>query len=556
MKSYLLSLTPALVIAFAACSSEPTAVEPQSLKITPHTTDAQVGGEAVSFTATLAGVTGDVVWALVPEVGTLSNLTGSETSYTPPASATTPAMVMLTASAGDLSTFALISLTSVSDTHRVLRVNPETGVDTNDGSSNAPLKTIRRALTLADAGTALHLAGGVYSEASGETFLEVTDGESGYLVPASVKITADPNDDAKPVVIRNDAAVRDAFRFAGDGRLTGVRLEGFNRGLFATTGIQLLNDVTMLSLSESGVALEGSASLSCTDCNISMAGGIAFNLKDTARLRVDGASSINATSPANEPTLVAVYLQEGSQAEAVLDLVGGTSRGTHAVAGGKLTLRNVDVHLRRNHRDGIFVGPEGHLALFDGRVAGGYFASGDSMEALNSSGTLTINGTIFEDNPGGSLSLDGGVVDIRNAVFQNIGVPDAVFGGNGLNAIVVDGATALKMRGTEIRNVKEAGNYNPPTPGTHGTGLYITDASGGIDLGTAAEPGRNHFQDCGMTCLEVGQSAGTRTVQAVGNTWEPGEQGADADGRYGPRLVDEGSFGRNFRVNNTSSIQF
>lgn len=522
---------------------------PQSLKITPRTTEARVGGAAVLLTATLEGLENEVVWTIVPEVGTLSNLTGLETSYTPPSDAATPTTVVITASAGDLSAFAFISLTSASVTRHVLYVNPEAGVDTNDGSESAPLRTIRRALTHAEEGTIVYLAGGEYSEASGETYLEVTDGQEGYLVPEGVEIAPDPNDQTLPVIIRNDAAPRDAFRFAGDGKLSGVRLEGFNRGLSATKGTQILNDVTMLSLNEFGVDLDGTARLSCTGCRISMARGVAFSLDDSTRLWVDGASSINTLSPENEPNLLAIYLLAGSQAEAVMDLGGGTSRTSHAVAGGKLTLRDVDVRLRERQGDLMIVTADGSLTIFDGRVSGGYFINGDMYrEALTSNGTLTVNGTVFEGNKGGSLSLDGGSAEIHNAVFQNIGDRDAVFAGHGLYAVLVTDEVALRMRGTQIRNVTAAGNYTPPTPGTDGGAIMIGDASGGIDLGTEGSPGRNHFQDCGLTCLTVSQGAGNHTVQAVGNTWNPEEQGADEDGRYGPQLIEEGTWGSNFFV--------
>ncbi len=552
MRRYLLVLTPLLLIALTACSQPSPKPQAQSLAITPKTAEAQVGTAPVLFTATLEGVSGNVTWALEPEIGTLSDVTGLETSYAPPASADAGTTVVLTASAGDLSANASITLT-----RKVIHVDPVAGLDGNDGSADAPVKTVRRALTLAEDGTAVYLAGGDYSEASGETYLEVSDGMEGYLVPVGVEITADPNENGLPVAISNDGTAREAFRFVGDGKISDVRLEGFNVGITASTGTQHIHDVTMLAIGEIGISLAGTAEMSCTNCNISMARGFALKLDGSGKLRVDGVSSINSMSPTNEPYLAAIYLVEDSQAEAVLNLDGGSSWGSHSVAGGKLTLRDVDVRLRSDQGDTMYVGAEGQLAMFDGRVSGGYFDDGaNSSEALFSSGTLAINGTVFEDNPAGALRLDGGSVDIRNAVFQNIGDADTVFHGYGLNAIVVEGGTVLKMRGTQIHNVKEAGNYDPPTPGTHGVGIYITDTSGGIDLGTAAEPGRNHFHDCGLTCLEVGQNAGTRTVQAVGNSWTPNEQGADGDGRYGSQLVDNGSWGRNFRVNDTSSIQF
>lgn len=553
MRRYLLLLAPLVLIALAACSQPNVKLEPKSIAITPKTAAAQVGGEAIAFTATLEGLSGDVTWTLEPaDIGTLSHVTGLETSYAPPASAEGGTTMVLTASVGNVSASASITLTK-----KGIHVDPVAGADANDGSVDTPVKTVRRALTLAEGGTTVYLSGGTYSEASGETYLEATDGEDGYLIPVGVEITANPSSSGVPVVIRNDGMAREAFRFVGDGKLSGVRLEGFNGGITAITGTQLINDVTMLAIGGFGITLDGMANLSCNDCNISLARGFAFKVDGSAKLRVDGVSFINSMSPANEPFLAAVYLVEDSQAEAVLDLVGGSTWGSYAVMGGKLTLRNVDVRLRSDQADNVYVGAEGQLTMLDGRVSGGYFVDGaTSSAAISSYGTLTINGTVFENNPAGALSLDGGSTDIRNAVFQNIGDAETIFAGYGLNAIVVEGGAALKMRGTQIRNVKEAGNYNPPTPGTHGVGIYVTDTSGGIDLGTVAEPGRNHFRDCGLTCLQVGQNAGAHPVQAGGNSWTAHEQGADEHGRYAPELVDEGSWGRNYRVNSTSSIQF
>lgn len=113
MRRCLLLLTPLLLIALAACSQPEIKPQGPSLAITPETVEAQVGGAAVPFTATLEGVSGEVAWALVPgEGGALSTATGFETSYTPPASPVTPITVVLTASAGDLTAFARITLTS------------------------------------------------------------------------------------------------------------------------------------------------------------------------------------------------------------------------------------------------------------------------------------------------------------------------------------------------------------------------------------------------------------------------------------------------------------
>ncbi|HEY9881987.1 MAG TPA: DUF1565 domain-containing protein, partial [Thermosynechococcaceae cyanobacterium] len=49
-------------------------------------------------------------------------------------------------------------------------VNATTGNDSNNGTQAAPFKTISRALQAAQAGTAIQLAAGTYSAATGETF--------------------------------------------------------------------------------------------------------------------------------------------------------------------------------------------------------------------------------------------------------------------------------------------------------------------------------------------------------------------------------------------------
>lgn len=552
MRRYLLLLTPLLLLAVAACSQPQVKPGPGSITVAPESTAVQAGGADIIFTAAVQGVSDEVAWSLEPEVGTLSSASGTQVSYTPPASVLEEMTVVLTASAGDLSASASIELS-----RHVVRVNPATGSDSNDGSVDAPVKTIGKALTLAQAGSTVLLAGGTYSEVSGETFIAVTDNEGGYLVPAGASISADTDENGASVVIKSYGTDRTAFRFVGDGQLSSVKLEGFKRGLVATAGRQLVKDVTMLAISDVGVELEGSANLSCTSCNVSVSRGFAYKLDGAAQLNVDGESSINEHSPASEATLVAVSLAADSDAEALLNLGSGVSTGTYSVLGGTLTLQDVDVRLRNDQVDLIFVGPEGRLEMFGGRVSGGYFIDGGtSLEALTSYGSLSINGTLFEDNPAGALIIEGGSTDISNAIFQNIGDADTVFAGYGLNAITVVNPAQLKMRGTLIRDVVEAGNYSPPTPGTHGTGIYVLDASGGIDLGTAGEPGGNRFEECRFTCVNITSSAGAYTVQAVGNSWMPNLQGADDDGRYTAQLIDEGSFGRNFYVYQPAAIQF
>jgi hypothetical protein len=250
----------------------------------------------------------------------------------------------------------------------------------------------------------------------------------------------------------------------------------------------------------------------------------------------------------------------GSKVVAELELNGASTIGGYNIFGGKVFLDKIDVQLRNVYGDAIQVGADAELSMTDGRVTGGWFSSGGSNEqALVSSGTLTINGTRFEGNQGGAIELSGGSATIQNAAFQNIGDANTNYAGFGLNAITVAKATKLTMRTTTIKNIKAAFNSTPPIPGENGVGIYIADASAGIDLGTEFILGRNIFQDCGAWCVQVSaQGSGAGTVQAVGNTWTSNKQGADANGNYAKQTVAPATYtyGDNYYVSYPNILQF
>lgn len=80
-----------------------------SLSVDPPSATVVAGGEAVTFTATLAGASDTVTWSLAGE-GSLSDASGATTSYTPPASVAAEATATLTATAGALSRAATITI--------------------------------------------------------------------------------------------------------------------------------------------------------------------------------------------------------------------------------------------------------------------------------------------------------------------------------------------------------------------------------------------------------------------------------------------------------------
>jgi hypothetical protein len=124
-------------------------------------------------------------------------------------------------------------------------------------------------------------------------------------------------------------------------------------------------------------------------------------------------------------------------------------------------------------------------------------------------------------------------------------VAHAVPGGSsGSGAIRLDSSASLLVRNSELT----AGQY----------GVVVTvypPVSGACDLGTALARGNNTIQG-NTTGLYVYVDGATLTaswvIQAVGNTWDPSVQGADASGH-----MAEGSiFSGPYTVSGSNSVRF
>jgi hypothetical protein len=77
-----------------------------------------------------------------------------------------------------------------------------------------------------------------------------------------------------------------------------------------------------------------------------------------------------------------------------------------------------------------------------------------------------------------------------------------------------------------------------------------------LDLGTAASPGNNTILCSSVGVANWGQT-GNASVTAVGNTWTPSVQGADASGHYASQLIaGPTTSGINYVVLPTAGIQF
>jgi hypothetical protein len=121
----------------------------------------------------------------------------------------------------------------------------------------------------------------------------------------------------------------------------------------------------------------------------------------------------------------------------------------------------------------------------------------------------------------------------------SIHILDSLFEGNdrGIVASVAGPVTILDSRvidntGVGISASAESGVMRRTSVERNGIGVLI--GSQAWDLGTANDPGQNHFSSNGQlptTSLSLNCNQGC-LVNASGNTWDPLQQGADGDGHY------------------------
>jgi hypothetical protein len=146
-----------------------------SLTISPSTLTITSGSTPAGFTATLTGSSSPIAWSLAGP-GSISNTSGTTTSYTPPISLATATTATLTATAGTLTATATITINPPAIN---LTVSPQTATVPAGGSAT----TFTATLTGSSNTIAWALSGpGSISAASGTTTV--------YTPPVSVPSTA------------------------------------------------------------------------------------------------------------------------------------------------------------------------------------------------------------------------------------------------------------------------------------------------------------------------------------------------------------------------------
>jgi hypothetical protein len=478
----------------------------------------------------------------------------------------------------------LIATTAAPDASaagRTLNVNPFTGADTNPATTAAPLKTLTKALKLAQAGDTVKLAGGPYGPAtSGDQYPA-----AGLPVRSGVTILG-AVDSGFPVSTLAGPGSGAALNLTGNATVRNLVLggQGFGVGVFAKQGTQTLSNVFIgtragatavidgLTWQSAAVVLRGTAQATLNASSIFLCNDDALGVmaNEQARITMNGGTitggdqancrtnitgiqlnqAAQATiNNANAPGLkniagVALSMRDTSTATVTDSLI---SRALPAGCTGPpsitvnnaaaLTLRHSDIS--QTHATGALIGTGIAMASTAPlrslpTTTGGYglslggFARGIEAAATNAgSGDITLDRTFISRC---HVCLDaGGVsgkVTITNSDFSSGGAA----GDTGIIA-----PSLVKLRNTNV-----SGNR---------IGVLLTGR--GADLGTASEPGNNDLRaiDTGVKLLD---QVTTALVRAEGNTWHPNTQGADADGHYTQPLLLNGlsplAQGENFDI--------
>ncbi len=470
-------------------------------------------------------------------------------------------------------------------------VDATAGNDGNDGSAAAPLKTISAAIAVVKSGGTIWLADGTW-----------TQGVDPALSPSSQGLNCTASTRSPLVTGTTIRAVnpgRATIRYAsaagicvGDTQVRDLRLEVET---ILNTTVAIAGTGPGASLL-SGTSVSGGSILAAAGARVTMEPGPLASYGDPGDLsgravivtgagsevivnggRFDRLSSVpfSGTSPGpscaqgaslyatsggrlvlNQVDLapgparssaakydVAIGACSGARLELNGSTVAGFVRGgltdsglAVSVANGSTLLVSANSALTGN-QTGISM-RNATATLDGGATVGGSLASGIIVNGSSGPSTLSLRG---------GSGVSGGAahgIDVRGATATppNIDIADATLAGNAGAGLYAQSATICRMRGTQA-----TGN---------GSGVQLHSGAG-CDLGTAASAGGNRFANVGTGVFASGSSSTVYLIQAVGNTWSPNQQGADAQGRYavpgGQPALDVGVLnppGLNYRVDN------
>ncbi len=407
-----------------------------------------------------------------------------------------------------------------------LYVDPSPGADEQEGTKEAPLQTLQKALSLAASGVVIHLAGGTYDAASGEVFP--------LVLPDGVRLRGPTTGDA--VALLRGTETETGLLFAGKAWVTSkIRLEAFDVAIAMNDNHVSLDDVSLRG-NHLGLWVAGASDLHAQDVTIE--GGTAgFVALGTSQLTMTGGhlrdigadcTGESAVGYVQEEAHVGLYTLNVSDSFGELRVsdmslvylqhtlfanVGagacGTGTGASIVMTGASGLVAQDVWMQGGPSFAILAGGAPSIFLYDSRI----FAEDGGEGIRVSGGSLFLGWSEVSGGPSG-FSQAIGVQDGASLELAFTYVHDALIGVWASNA-------SLTVHDSVIA-------YNT-------FGLRIADSPWKVlDLGTPSAPGNNLWDSNTDTAVEATSDVvGEMVINAAGNTWRPGVQGASPLGEMG-----------------------
>lgn len=399
-------------------------------------------------------------------------------------------------------------------------VKADTGLDSNPGTLDKPLKTIKKALGLWKAGRELVLIPSIYNEVSGETWP--------YDAPAGLVIKAT----ASGVVLENSVGSprRVAFN-TSQVQFENITFKDFRRALVQSTGTQTLKGVsfeggtgetTALDLSKAAEASWSGVNLNNSSVNLSGASKLTLKgcvLKGSSTFNPSGAAELNLESCTTPDDSVdgVVFARDSS----------------------KTTIKQSTLSVQNYV---VYTGETASVTVEDSTLS-----SLQSSPALIRGGSFSIKGGRAYGYKRYGLESDMGSASLRVEGTQVYGVAGGIYQASGylqINAATLSSPSSALLIGGSGVGLSLRNSTLETTQSNSNVILFNTNSTlGSADLGTASSLGNNIFKNTSgganpRSMLGVYIGAGlTATVAASGNTWMANQQGADAAGHYAATSV-------------------
>lgn len=498
--------------------------------------------------------------SISPNVGAVSGPSGTLAGV-PVTSSTT--FVLSASNANGVATPAQATVVVATNGDRF--VDPAIGLDTNNCSQPSPCKTIAKAMAGAPGGSAVFLADGIYAPATQGNGASISDGVAlkasnagGAAIVDGVTLTVAGSSAINGIVLdTTNAACGSIVANSGTGTptlmLTGVLIKCF-------PGINIGGSV---SATMSPGALAGGVYTAALAGGAGGAGGI-ITLSGTSQLTVQG--GVFDGNHAGAPAFGGGFLALNDTSKLTLSgvtLKNRTATGIAVNGAASLVVNNnslidsVGVAGNCPTASAIVIAGTGSVTVDSSQISNGASSaicarsstSASTIQVTQSTITHMANGICAEIGTGStavvtisgsSFTNNGNGINWAGLTGSNFDISNSTFTGNGFGISFDGSGGTLKLRNSTVSSNTSVG-----------AGFFHGVSA---DLGTQAEPGGNTLTGNTTASLELGLVS-VAPLSAVGNTWNPLLQGADANGHYASPTTKTGPIsGKNFTINNASVV--